>query len=75
LGAATRASREFEVGRHLDTFSTPEEAASKVADYLAHPDEREAIAREGQRHVLSHHAFPVRARRLLELARPFMRPP
>jgi len=64
--------REFEVGRHLDTFSTPEEAAEKVAHYLEHRAEREAIAREGKRHVLAHHTFPIRARRLLELARPFM---
>lgn len=64
--------KEFEVGRHLVIFSTPEEASDKVAYYLAHPAEREAIAREGQRHVLAHHTFPVRCRRLLELARPFM---
>jgi len=64
--------REFEVGRHLDTFSTPEEAAEKVDYYLAHPTEREAMAREGQRHVLAHHTFADRCRRLLALARPFV---
>lgn len=64
--------REFEVGRHLITFSTPEEARALVEYYLAHPGEREAIAREGQRHVLAHHTFAERCRRLLALARPFV---
>jgi hypothetical protein len=62
--------REFQVGRHLATFSTPAEAREKVEYYLAHEDEREAIAREGQRHVLAHHTFAHRCRRMLELALP-----
>jgi spore maturation protein CgeB len=64
--------REFEVGRHLVTFSTPDEARDMVAYYLGHPAEREAIAREGQRHVLARHKFSERCRRLLDLARPFI---
>lgn len=64
--------REFEVGRHLITFSDPEEAAEKAVYYLSHPAERETIAREGQRHVLTHHTFAERCRRLLARARPFM---
>jgi spore maturation protein CgeB len=60
--------REFEIGRHLVTFSSPAEAREKAAYYLAHGSEREAIARAGQRHVLEHHTFENRCRRLLELA-------
>ena len=64
--------REFEVGRHLVTFASPEEVADKVAYYLDHPVERESIAREGQRHVLEHHTFVKRCARLIDLAQPFM---
>jgi spore maturation protein CgeB len=67
-----RLLREFELGRHLVAFSTPAEAGEKVEYYLAHPAEREAIAREGQRHVLEHHTFAHRRGQVLELAAPFM---
>ena len=60
--------REFEIGRHLVTFSTPAEGRERMEYYLTHGAEREAIAREGQRHVLEHHTFTNRCRRLLELA-------
>jgi hypothetical protein len=64
--------REFDLGRHLVTFSTPEEAREKAEYYLSHPGEREAIARDGQRHVLVRHSFVHRCRRILELTAPFM---
>ena len=63
--------REFEPDRHLVTFSTPEEAREKALYYLTHVDEREAIAREGQRHVLANHTFSKRCERILELVRPY----
>ena len=63
--------REFDVGRHLVTFSDPDDATEK-AIYLSHPAEHEAIAREGQKHVLTHHTFAERCQRLLARARPFM---
>jgi hypothetical protein len=59
--------REFEIGKHLVTFSTPGEAREKAVYYLEHPVEREAIAREGQRHTLERHTFASRCRRILEL--------
>ena len=36
-------------GTEIATFSTPEELREKVLHYLAHEDEREAVARAGQR--------------------------
>ncbi|MGH7439897.1 MAG: CgeB family protein [Polyangiaceae bacterium] len=66
--------REFEPDRHLVTFATPADAADKVAFYLAHPEARELIAREGQKHVLAQHTFRRRCATLLALARPFMGP-
>lgn len=66
-------ARQFEIGHHLVTFSTPEEALEKVRYYLAHPAERDAIARAGQMHVLRHHTFRERCQRLLELGGPYVR--
>lgn len=63
---------EFEIGRHLITFSEPAEAVEKANYYLRHVHEREAIAREGQKHVLAHHTFVHRCQRILELAKPYI---
>jgi len=60
--------REFQIGRHLVSFSTPDEAREKAEYYLARPQEREEIAREGQKHVLANHTFSDRCSRLLDLA-------
>jgi hypothetical protein len=59
--------REFEIGRHLVTFTSPTEAREKAEYYLAHPELRDAIARQGQAHVLEHHTFAKRCARILEL--------
>ena len=42
------------------------ELREKVAYYLAHEDERRAIAARGHEHFLRHHTYAVRARELLE---------
>jgi spore maturation protein CgeB len=65
-------SREFQPGRHFATFSSPAEAREKVEYYLAHEDEREAMAREGQRHVVENHTFVHRCRELLKLVQPLI---
>ncbi len=64
--------REFDVGKHLVTFSTPEEACELAKHYLAHPAEREAIARAGQRHVLDRHRMVDRCRTLLDVVGPLV---
>lgn len=48
----------FTDGRHLVTFDSVEDLVAKVRHYLAHEEERKAIARAGQDHVngtLRHH--------------------
>lgn len=65
-------AREFELGRHLVTFSTPGEARELAEYYLEHPNERELIARAGQRHVLAHHTLAHRCRALLDRVRPLV---
>lgn len=61
--------KEFDIGRHLAVFRTAAEARDKAMYYLGHPKEREAIAREGQSHVLAEHTFAHRARKVMELVR------
>ena len=51
---------EFEIGKHLDVFRTPDELREKTEYYLAHPDERETMARAGQTHVRNHYTFAHR---------------
>jgi spore maturation protein CgeB len=60
--------REFEIGRHIAAFETAAEARGKVEYYLAHADEREAMAREGQTHVLGEHTFGRQCQSLLSVA-------
>jgi tetratricopeptide (TPR) repeat protein len=57
----------FTPGRHLDTYA-PETLLEKVDYYLDHDAEREAIAAEGQRLVMSEHTQKARAEQMLEIA-------
>jgi spore maturation protein CgeB len=50
----------FEPGRHLVTYRDPADLRELVTFYLAHDDEREAIARAGRAHVLRHHTYDHR---------------
>ena len=51
-------------GREIETWSTLGELEEKVRHYLAHPEEREAIARAGQRACLERHGYATRVREL-----------
>lgn len=50
----------FMPGEHLVTFSDMDELREQVAWYLAHPDERRAIAEAARAHVLAHHTYEQR---------------
>jgi hypothetical protein len=56
----------FEPGREVVVYDGPEDLVAKVRHYLAHDDERLAIARAGQARTLREHTY---ARRIEELAR------
>lgn len=58
----------FDVGRELETYSTPSELRAKVRYYLDHPDEARAIAAAGRRAVLERHDFGARVDHMLETA-------
>lgn len=49
------------------TYADEADLRAKVAYYLAHDAEREAMARRAQAHVYAHHTYDRRAQRLSEL--------
>jgi glycosyltransferase involved in cell wall biosynthesis len=56
----------FEEDREIVCFSTPEELREKVSYYLAHPEERAAIAAKGWKRIQSE-TYCHRARRILDI--------
>ena len=59
----------YEVGKEIVGYDGPEELVRKVAWYLDHPDERNAIAMNGYRAVLSRHRMRRRFHELVPLLR------
>ena len=47
----------YQVGREIDTYSTPEELTDKVHYYLAHPAAAEALREAGYRRALRDHTW------------------
>jgi hypothetical protein len=56
-----------QAGVHFVTYTSAEDAVNKIRHYLAHAEEREAIAAEGQRHVFAHHTYTHRLTTILEV--------
>jgi len=54
-------------GVHCVMFDTVADAVAKAAYYLAHPAERQRIARQGQTHAWMHHTYAHRLRDLEKL--------
>lgn len=57
----------FEDGKHLVLFKTIDEAVEKAKYYLAHDDERNAIAEAGYKEFMEKHTYMHRAKELLEV--------
>jgi hypothetical protein len=56
----------FTVGQEIVVFDDDADLPAQVDYFLAHPQEREAIAAAGQRRVLAEHTYAHRVDRLLE---------
>ena len=60
---------EFTLGEHLVTYRDAGELRELTDYYLRHAEEREAIARAGQAHVLANCTYAQRAQRILDVLR------
>ncbi|WP_352429222.1 glycosyltransferase [Thermoflexus sp.] len=58
----------FEIGKEIVVYRDDADLMEKIAYYLRHDAEREAIARAGQRRVLAEHTYLHRAARLIAAA-------
>jgi len=56
----------LEPGKHLVTYSSDDELLERIHYYLAHDEEREAIAEAGYREAVSRHTYALRMQRVLE---------
>ena len=63
----------FEVGREVVAYRDENELVEAVEYYLAHEDERAAIAADGQRRTLRDHTYAVRMRELTEILDSYLR--
>ncbi len=59
----------FEPGKELVLFNTPDEMVEKIRYYLAHEEERKAIAAAGRRKALAHHTYQHRFERIFDRLR------
>ena len=59
--------RYFEVGKEINTYSSPSELIEKIDFYLSHKDERNAIARRGYKRTLKNHTYSQRLEFLLNV--------
>ncbi len=57
----------FEIGREIVVYRDDEDLLDKITYYLAHEEEREAIARAGQRRTLQEHTYLHRVQRIIEI--------
>jgi len=57
----------FEIGREIVVYQDDRDLLEKIAYYLAHEEEREAIARAGQARTLREHTYIHRMERLIHL--------
>jgi spore maturation protein CgeB len=58
---------QFDVGREVVTYSSPEDCVEKIEHYVAHPVEAAKIAASGQARTLSDHTWRDRMDRLVTM--------
>ncbi|MHB1011375.1 MAG: CgeB family protein [Desulfobacteria bacterium] len=56
----------FEIGREVICFDSLGDLRDKIAHYLLHPDEREAVAERGRRRVLQDHTYERRMEAMID---------
>lgn len=66
-------SEYYEIGKEVETFSCRKELMEKIDHYLAHPLERQEIARRGQARCLKDHSMEKRATWMHEIIQNHMK--
>lgn len=61
-------TEHFEIGKDLETYSSPDELIDKCSYYLAHDEERERIAQNGYQKVKEAHTYQTRLPEMLRIA-------
>lgn len=62
----------FEVGREVVAYRSVGECAEQISYYLAHEEERAAIAAAGQRRTLTEHTIDRRMQELVGILEPYL---
>lgn len=63
----------FEIGREVVAYRDEDGLVDAIEHYLAHEDERAAIAAAGQRRTLCDHTYEVRMRELVDILDSYLR--
>lgn len=63
----------FDVGREVVAYRDEDELVEAIEHYLAHEDERSAIAAAGQRRTLRDHTYDVRMSELADILESYLR--
>jgi spore maturation protein CgeB len=63
----------FDVGREVVAYRDEDDLVEAIEHYLAHEDERAAIAAAGQRRTLGEHTYAARMRELAEILDSYLR--
>jgi spore maturation protein CgeB len=63
----------FDVGREVIAYRDEDELVEAVEHFLAHEDERAAVAAAGQRRTLREHTYEVRMRELADILDAYLR--
>lgn len=62
----------FEVGKEIAAYHDPEECIELIKYYLAHEEERKAIAQAGQARTLREHTYYQRMQELIDIVRKYI---
>jgi hypothetical protein len=62
----------FRLGKEIIAYHSPEECVELIQYYLAHEDERQAIAEAGQQRTLREHTYYQRMQEFVELVKPLL---
>lgn len=65
-------SEFFEVGKEVVTYKNAEDLVKKVKYYLKHDDERDKIARAGQKRTLKDHTYKIRMKELSNILKKYL---